>query len=113
MESREEEEVVRRWRGVGVAEREDEVEGREKGKERQRQRQRQSEGGMVVIEGDGGTDEETMMMERFVVGPKKRVQKGRKRRMIGGVERDVVEVLEGEEEEEIPVAAGRKRKGRE
>lgn len=89
MESREEEEVVRRWR--------EEREGLGLGFERR---------GMGIGMIEGG--------ERFVaVGPKKK--RGR-RMMIGGVARDVVEIVEEDEEEEggdgIPVTAGRKRKGR-
>ena len=94
MESREEEEVVRRWKTEMIgSEREEEDEGKE------RDRRRGIRTGMI----EAGTEE---MVEQFVtVAPKK------KRRMIGGVENDAVEDLEVYEEE-MPVAGRRKRKGR-
>ena len=94
MESREEEEVVRRWKAemIGLG-REEEDEEKERGRRRGT--------GIGMIE--AGTEE---MVEQFVtMTPKK------KRRMIGGVENDVVEVLEVYDEE-MPVAVRRKRKGR-
>lgn len=94
MESRAEEEVVRRW------EEEERREGLDGGR------------GMGTVFGPAGREGVAMMVEeRFVVGaPKKR------RRMIGGGgggerERDVVEVLEGDAGE-TAITGGRKRKGR-
>lgn len=103
MESREEEAVVRRW----AAERATLLDEGEREGERERERGRvERERGM--IEGAAAGDEE-MRMGMLVVAPKK----ARKRRRIGGVERDVFEILEtGEDEEEVAVVGGRKRKGR-
>lgn len=104
MESREEEEVVRRWK---AAEEElDIVEERERARARERT-------GMGMIEGVGRAEEITTV----VVGP------GKKRRMIGGGggQRDVVVEIDGEDEDEgislnrndrAGVTGGRKRKGR-
>ncbi|KAL9064608.1 MAG: hypothetical protein Q9161_008785 [Pseudevernia consocians] len=95
MESREEEEVVRRWKGEEKEEEEERGKGRERG-----------------MMGEGGRErEEMVMMEGLVVVGSK---KSKRRRLVEGVERerDVVEVLEGEGDEEVLVTAGRKRKGR-
>lgn len=100
MESREEEEVTRRWK----AERELEVE-----KERERERTGRGLGigmGMGMIEG-------IRRDEEMAVAP------GKKRRMVDRGERDVVEIVGEDEEERISirndrtaVTTGRKRKGR-
>lgn len=99
MESREEEEVVRRWKGEREREVELEMEEKETGRRGM---------GRGMIEGVG-------MDEGMVV-----VAPGKKRRLIGGVERDVVENMGEDEDEEAmsirsdrkTAAAGKKRKGR-
>lgn len=105
MESREEEEVVRRWKAAGELEE----------RERERARGESTMGmgmGMGMIEGVGVRRAEEMTV---VVPP------GKKRRMVGGGlgQRDVVEI-DGEDVEEgmsnrsdrTGVTTGRKRKGR-
>lgn len=87
MANREEEELVRRWK-------------EEEGREREEGERRQE------WDGFGGGREDVAMA--VGVEPKKR-----RRMMIGGAvggERDVVEVLEGNEN--MGVTGGRKRKGR-